>query len=161
MSARLAALLLAALPAIACQTAPPPAQEVIASADIGEAPDVEQGKLAAQFAVKSVLYDPSSSQFQWDERGWVRGYFRPTMSATTVAWALPFSVNAKNRMGGYIGFKSYVLYAIKGDVVAMGVPVEGYGGVDREDIAWPKMRRTVAQTAEEHERTFGQVADSK
>lgn len=155
MLARLAFLTLSACAFAGCVSAP--SSESIASAPIGEKPSLEEGREAALFAVKSHAIDPSSVQVIWGG-DWQRGWFKEPFKEARVSWALPFSVNAKNKVGGYVGFKPASLHVIDGIVIALVWSRESAYGTDSPQVIMGTKSLTVAECAAKHASVFGQLA---
>lgn len=64
-----------------------------------------------ELAVPAVLagfFDPGSAQFQWD-RDVIGGYWKPVLGKKVPGWWTCGLVNGKNRMGGYVGFRRFVV----------------------------------------------------
>ena len=92
----------------ACGLIPPPTVDELAKADYGPAPDnpTEQ----ALDYLKTVLFDPMSAQIEWQgkcEKGWWWVLDQFQIPHATYGWKLTAKINAKNRMGGYVGFSQY------------------------------------------------------
>lgn len=85
----------------------PPTQEQAAAADYGPAPETYKAQADAYF--NENLFDPFSAQIEYSaiEKGW--WYFQPNLGVARLkfGWVLHAKVNAKNRMGGYVGWKAY------------------------------------------------------
>jgi hypothetical protein len=82
------------------------------AADYGMAPENPQDQAMAY--LKETLFDPMSAVVEWQDecvKGWWRWYEIPgnlfSSSKLYFGWKLNAKVNAKNRMGGYVGFKIY------------------------------------------------------
>ena len=102
----------------ACRTTPTAAQ---LAEDIGPPPTVEQAKTALQSYLEGSLIDPSSAQVRWGEsveRGWYSIIFK----GIDVGWSFGAQVNAKNRLGGFTGFKPWVVWFKHGNVTALSSP---------------------------------------
>tara|TARA_R110000868_G_scaffold230335_2_gene483456 strand:- start:262 stop:795 length:534 start_codon:yes stop_codon:yes gene_type:complete len=98
----IAALMLSAGTVHAAEKAPPP--------EPMEHPD--WGKLRRDFEAKvqSGLYDPESAQFTW-VKGFQWGSVTEGFFRRRWGWVACAKVNAKNRMGGYVGASKYwILY---------------------------------------------------
>ena len=96
-----------------------PSKEEIAQADIGPRPENAEQLVRDHFA--QTLFDPYSAVYTFDY-GPERGYF--TALDTTIGWVICGSVNAKNRMGGYVGAKRFRAVIVRGRV-AEGATVIG------------------------------------
>jgi hypothetical protein len=109
--ASLAALILLSMPAVAQDKAPPPPPPA--------EPDWGQIRKIAEAALKNQMFDPQSAQFTW--HGGVRwGHVKPfkIWSKREWGWLGCLAVNAKNRLGGYVGASDfYVLIKPDGKVL--------------------------------------------
>ena len=76
--------------------------------DPGRQPDLIAAQATAETTIKSSLYDPSSAEFQWPF-AWAGGYWKPVLQGKRVGWWTCGLVNAKNRMGGYVGFQNFAV----------------------------------------------------
>lgn len=75
-----------------------------------ERPDWAAVRSAAEAAIKPTLFDPASAQIEWTS-GFEWGSVKPVIGARKWGWVGCLSLNAKNRMGGYVGAETYwVLY---------------------------------------------------
>ena len=83
--------------------------------DPGPRPDVALFRQQAEQAVLAGFFDPSSAQFQWNY-GLVGGYFKPVLQRKYPGWWTCGLVNGKNRMGGYVGFRSFVAVMNNGQI---------------------------------------------
>lgn len=95
--------------------APPPAPAT--------EPDWSVVRQQANTALKRNLFDPESAQITWDG-GWRWGHIKPFQffSKRTWGWLGCASLNAKNRLGGYVGAtKMYVLITPEGKVLSGGL----------------------------------------
>ena len=73
----------------------------------GPRPDNYKERIVEQ--LDEVLFDSESARFKWGQppvRMW--GWENPTgIGHRYYGWGVCFKVNAKNRMGGYVGYKQY------------------------------------------------------
>lgn len=86
-----------------------PTSEQVASADIGPRPENAQQIVKDYFA--RTLFDPYSAVYTFD--------FGPARAShtglgTTIGWFVCGTLNAKNRMGGYVGAKPFRVVIVKG-----------------------------------------------
>jgi len=99
------ALLLAVLVILGgCAT--PPSQEQISSLDYGSPPQNYEATIKKYF--DGVLFDPYSAHYDFEspQQYWVKD--APLMGGKLYAgYFVRVGVNAKNRMGGYVGQKMY------------------------------------------------------
>jgi len=65
-------------------------------------PDWSAIKQKAEEGLRKGLFDPEAAQFTWTS-GFQWGYLKPALKPHTWAWVACVSVNAKNRLGGYVG----------------------------------------------------------
>lgn len=94
-----------------CALQPTPQQ--LATADYGPLPDHWQA--LARGAFEWSLYDPFSAQYRFNapEPGWVSN-----TSQIVYGWRITGLVNAKNRMGGYVGWRAFAVLLRHGAVVS-------------------------------------------
>ncbi|WP_157220606.1 PDZ domain-containing protein [Flavisphingomonas formosensis] len=96
-----------------------------APVDPGPRPSsLEHFREAGQQAILQGFFDPSSAQFQWD-RAITGGYWKPVFQKKVIGWWTCGLVNGKNRMGGYVGFRRFVVVMNNDQVVFSQV---GEGG---------------------------------
>lgn len=62
----------------------------------------------AESAIKSGLFDPSSAQIEWPY-GFTMGAWKPLLRKRISGYFTCGRVNAKNRMGGYVGSTAFVV----------------------------------------------------
>lgn len=62
----------------------------------------------AEAAIKSGLFDPSSAQIEWPY-GFTMGAWKPLLRKRISGYFTCGRVNAKNRMGGYVGSTAFVV----------------------------------------------------
>jgi len=99
------ALLLAVL-AILSGCATPPSQNVISNLDYGSPPQNYEATIKKHF--DGTLFDPYSAHYDFEppQQYWVKD--SPLMGGRLCAgYIVRVGVNAKNRMGGYVGKKMY------------------------------------------------------
>ena len=136
-----------------CATAP--SAEAIAAADIGEKPDLEQTKQAAMYLQKQALFDPTSAQFIWGEDV-TRGWFAAPLSQAEIAWRLDFSMNGKNKLGGFTGMRRNAILVDHGNVIAY-TRETSVNGQPSTTVVRVDPPRPVSDLAAEYRRTFGQL----
>lgn len=108
-------MLLAVVMLEGCATMP--TQSELANCHNGPYPDNYQEIVKEYFG--SILFDPYSAVYKFErapEQGWGK---RPPLSGGGLycGWMVIVGVNAKNRMGGYVGMKSYQLLIKDGSVI--------------------------------------------
>lgn len=99
---------------IGCATIPPPTPEQISNADYGNYPYNYQ-EVIKDF-MDDLLIDPGSavySNWRGPSKGWVGNGFQGYVFGYRVC----VFVNAKNRMGGYVGKRLYHFVINKGRVI--------------------------------------------
>jgi hypothetical protein len=104
-------LALVSLFIVSCAAAPTPEQ--IASADYGPAP--QNPHVIAEEWVKNQLVDPYSAHFEHGPL--VKGY-TSMYRDVQYGWIQCGTVNAKNRMGGYVGRQAYFVTIRHNQVVS-------------------------------------------
>lgn len=62
----------------------------------------------AEAAIKDGLFDPSSAQIEWPY-GFTQGTWKPFLRKRVSGYLTCGRVNAKNRMGGYVGSTAFVV----------------------------------------------------
>lgn len=81
-----------------------------AEIDAGPKPEYEAAKERAIFFLKEPLFDPESARF----RRWTPLFkaYKPAAGYMNLgpSWALCVEMNAKNRLGGYVGYRQYALF---------------------------------------------------
>jgi membrane-associated protease RseP (regulator of RpoE activity) len=82
----------------------------------GPQPDFTQASAEAERLIRSSLFDPGSAEFQWPF-AWVGGFWKPFLGSRKVGWWTCGRVNAKNRMGGYVGFQNFVVVVNEGRII--------------------------------------------
>ena len=104
MKAHIALLLTVLVILSGCAT--PPSQEQISSLDYGSQPQIYEATIKKHF--DGVLFDPYSAHYDFEppQKYWVKD--APLMGGKLYAgYFVRVGVNAKNRMGGYVGKKMY------------------------------------------------------
>lgn len=69
-------------------------------------PDFAKVRQTVEASLKANLYDPSSAQIVWTN-GFQWGYAKPIIGKRTWGWIACGTLNAKNRMGGYVGASAF------------------------------------------------------
>lgn len=106
-----AAAILAMIPAGAS------AKKEQAPIDPGPPPaSLEEFKRLGEQAMLASFFDPGSAQITWD-RAIIGGYWKPVLQGKVQGWWTCGTVNAKNRMGGYVGAHRFVVVERNGQVV--------------------------------------------
>lgn len=100
----------------------PPSQQELANADYGPYPENWQSLVKAR--LKLGLVDPDSAQYRFlyaqPFKGWqsVQGDHGEFSTKTIYGWHACFEYNAKNRMGGYAGYKQAYALINRGRILA-------------------------------------------
>jgi PDZ domain len=115
---------LAAVVAAMCFSTAVAAKKEQPPVDPGPQPDLIAAQATAEATIKSSLFDPNSAEFQWPF-AWTGGYWKPVLQGKRVGWWTCGLVNAKNRMGGYVGFQNFVVVFFNGSLTHYEV---GTGG---------------------------------
>jgi hypothetical protein len=71
-------------------------------------PDWDKIKISVEQSLRSTLVDPDSGKFEWTH-GFVLGQWRPAFREPIEGYWTCGRVNARNRMGGFTGFGSFVV----------------------------------------------------
>ena len=90
------AFMLVSVAASAKDMPPPPSDK----------PDFAKVRATAEQGIKTALFDPSSAQITYTS-GFQWGYSKPIIGKKTWGWIACGTLNAKNRMGGYVGAKTF------------------------------------------------------
>jgi len=102
-TAKRAALLLAAVSLFGCLAVEPPPLD-LSAVSIGPPPEDYATQIREYF--KPSLLDPYSAVYEM--RSPVRGWERANDGVMRVIWAVCGTVNAKNRLGGYVGQRPFL-----------------------------------------------------
>lgn len=70
--------------------------------------DIALFRRNAEAAIKADLFDPSSAQIEWPY-GFTMGTWKPFLKKRVTGYLTCGRVNAKNRMGGYVGSTAFVV----------------------------------------------------
>ena len=107
--------------------------------DPGPEPSFAEVVKIGEAAVLDGFYDSSSARFQWD-RGLSPGGYQPIFQHRIAGWATCGLVNGKNRFGGYVGFRRFIV-VIRNDSVVYSRVSDG-GDIDLVQITCDKAIRT-------------------
>jgi hypothetical protein len=99
--------------AIALAAATPPAP-----VDPGPAPSWDQAVAMGNQEILTSLIDPESARVSWPYR-FFGGFVKPMFAKRQVGWITCGMVNAKNRMGGYVGAKPFLIVIRDGKVASL------------------------------------------
>lgn len=87
-------------------------------------PDWRAVRAKGEQLLKGALFDPGSAQITWTE-GFRWGYVKPIIGSRVYAWVGCGTINAKNRIGGYVGAKMfYVMVTAEGTIRAESEPTQ-------------------------------------
>lgn len=111
-----------ALPAQAADKKAPPPEPT-------EKPDWAVIREQGEGQLKNMLFDPGSAQIQYSS-GFQWGYLKPIIGRRTHGWIACGSVNAKNRLGGYVGAEGFYIHVDAGRVVTTGMTAAMYSTCD-------------------------------
>lgn len=92
--------------------------------DPGPQPDFAQAQQNTESAIKASFFDPDAAQFKWPY-AWTGGFWKPLLNGKKVGWFTCGLVNGKNRVGGYVGFRSFVSVVYNDHVIYTEI---GQGG---------------------------------
>jgi len=73
--------------------------------------------------LKANLYDPASAQIAWTS-GFQWGFVKKLFEARTFGWIACGTVNAKNRMGGYVGAEGFLVFIDANGTLTAGMQAE-------------------------------------
>ena len=100
-----------------CASVSPPSQLEIQGVlnDAGEQPDNYQDILKSMWNDR--LIDPYSAKYEFGnpEHGWIKN--RSTSHQIRGAWIVIYSVNAKNKLGGYTGKEKHIVFFNNGRII--------------------------------------------
>lgn len=105
----LASLLLGSAAQAKDTVPPPPAPQ----------PDFAKVRQTGEATLKSTLFDPSSAQIVYTN-GFQWGYAKPLIGRRTWGWIACGTLNAKNRMGGYVGASGFWIMSDGNGTISMG-----------------------------------------
>lgn len=100
--------------ALVAACASPPTDDQVRAADTGPYPSSYEQIVKANFATS--LFDPYSAVFTFT-RAPTKGYGGNPIDGAKIGWIVCGTVNAKNRMGGYVGAKPFVVVISKDAVI--------------------------------------------
>lgn len=92
------------------------AKKVEEPIDPGPRPSEQEFVEKATQKLLSSFFDPSAAVVEWPN-GLAGGWWKPILSKKIPGWFTCGRVNGKNRMGGYVGFHSFVAVMYNGSVV--------------------------------------------
>ncbi|MBJ6724396.1 hypothetical protein [Geomesophilobacter sediminis] len=115
---RLLSVIIACLLLSACAVS----REAMMKADYGPQPSKEEAMQKVKQYLSLVLIDPDSLKLACSDdirKGWLRD--DPLGGTPNFGWLIYCNVNAKNRFGGYTGYKNYFFAINKFSVVSRDV----------------------------------------
>jgi hypothetical protein len=84
--------------------------------DPGPQPDFLAAQQLSETTIRASFFDPNSAEFQWPF-AWTGSYYKPMLQSKKVGWWTCGLVNARNRMGGYVGFQNFVVVFNNGSLI--------------------------------------------
>ena len=92
-------------------------KDLINSGDYGVYPDSYEDIIKAYF--EKVLFDPFSAHYKFTtpERGFLRKAPIAGGGVSTLGYRVVVEVNAKNRMGGYVGWSTYIFFIRNNQII--------------------------------------------
>jgi hypothetical protein len=96
----------------ACASAP--TGQELAAADVGPLPSNYEQLVKDNFATS--LFDPYSAVYSFTQTPF-RGYAGNAVDGAKIGWIVCGTVNAKNRMGGYVGARPFLFVISNGAVI--------------------------------------------
>ena len=99
---------------LATACASPPTDDQVRAADTGPYPSNYEQIVKDNFATS--LFDPYSAVYSFT-RTPTKGYGGSPIVGARIGWIVCGTVNAKNRMGGYVGVKPFVVVISNGAVI--------------------------------------------
>lgn len=100
--------------ALVAACASPPTDEQVRAANTGPYPTKYEQIVKDNFATS--LFDPYSAVYSFT-RTPTKGYGGNPMDGARIGWIVCGTVNAKNRLGGYVGAKPFVAIISNGTVI--------------------------------------------
>jgi hypothetical protein len=119
----LTALLMNVAAAAAAKEKPAPPPEPTSK------PEWSASRKTAEALLKSRLFDPASAQIEWTS-GFEWGYFKPLIGKRSWGWVACVFMNAKNRLGGYVGAEGYYVLHTTDNMVTIGPITDGFSQCD-------------------------------
>lgn len=100
---------------VGCVSFPQPTSEQLTSANYGKFPVDYEKQIKAR--AKNYLFDPYSARYTFGKpyKAW-----SSRTGEIRYGYAIDFTLNAKNRMGGYIGAKKYWAFFYNGNLIFIG-----------------------------------------
>lgn len=114
-------LMLVSTPAVAKSKAPPP--------EPATHPDWADVRAKGVSGIVSQLFDPGSAQITWSS-GFKWGFAKPIIGRRTYGWIACGNINAKNRLGGYVGAKPFWIMADASGATTSGWNAETISSCD-------------------------------
>lgn len=108
-------IVLFALSLAACSTLPPPTSTELANANFGAYP--KNYKSLVEARIKETLFDEDSAKFRYPSGGPQKTY-EDFDTGRSYGYGICLEVNAKNRMGGYVGYERAYAHIKNGKVIS-------------------------------------------
>ncbi|WP_404714383.1 hypothetical protein [Sphingomonas sp. MMS24-J13] len=102
------------VPGLAAQVTPPPPVPK---------PDFAKVRATGEASLKAPLFDPVSAQIVYTS-GFQWGYAKPLIGKRTWGWIACGTLNAKNRMGGYVGAQGFWILSDANGTISWGNALE-------------------------------------
>lgn len=120
---KLACLLLLVLLVGGCATIPPTQEEISKLNLQSQPPLTTDYKQDIKNYFSDILFDPYSAVYEFDQPqiGWYKEAFNGKLYG---GWIVKVKVNAKNRMGGYVGKQPYAFIFERNAIVKVIPPEE-------------------------------------
>jgi hypothetical protein len=99
-------------------------------------PDFAAAGIAGRDAIISSLYDPGSARVTWTS-GFQWGYRKPLIGRRKFGWVACGTVNAKNRLGGYVGAEPFLVFVDENGTVDTGMVAEWVSTCDTGPFSPP------------------------
>lgn len=118
----------------------------------GPPPAWEKYREIAEASISATLFDPGSAQIAW-MGGYAKGWFKPFLSPRIDGYYACGVINARNRLGGYVGARAFIVVIDYDRVLYSEIDTSASGAVTnrclraREDGALPALPSNVSPTA--------------
>ena len=99
----------------------------------GPAPTWERYRQVAEATITAALFDPESARIQWFG-SYHKGFFKPFLSPRVEGYLACGVINARNRLGGYVGARAFVVVIDYDRVLYSEVDTSTNGGVTSQCV---------------------------
>jgi membrane-associated protease RseP (regulator of RpoE activity) len=110
---------------------PAPAAKPLPDHLFGPPPDWSRFRAIAEAGLASRLIDPESARITWLGAAWKGGY-KPLLAAPVQGYVACGTVNARNRMGGYVGAKTFIVVVDYERVLYADIDTVSGGLIDKQ-----------------------------